>query len=131
MASTNQVSGLSSGFDWRSMVDQLIAIEHRPADLLEAQKTKYETQLSEWRSFNTELLSLKTAAESLSRPEGFNSFSSSMTSDNANIDAEDLLAVSTNSYAAKGSYTITINNITKSGYTWDSGSSETTDTISN
>jgi flagellar hook-associated protein 2 len=111
MSSTNQVSGLSSGFDWRSMVDQLIAIEHKPADSIEKQKTQYETQLSEWRSFNSDLLSLKTAAAALSKPDNFNVFSSSMTSDNANIDAEDLLSVSTNSYAAKGTYNITINNI--------------------
>ncbi len=111
MASTNQISGLSSGFDWRSMVDQLMAIEKRPVDLIEKQKTQYETQLTEWRSFNTQLLSLKTAAEALSKPVNFNTFSSSMTSDNADIDAEDLLSVSTNSHAEKGTYTITINNI--------------------
>jgi flagellar hook-associated protein 2 len=111
MASTNQVSGLSSGFDWRSMVDQLMAIEKRPVDLLEKQKTKYETQLTEWRSFNTQLLSLKTAADALSKPDKFNAFSSSMTSDNVDIDAEDLLSVSTDSSAVKGSYSIIINNI--------------------
>jgi flagellar hook-associated protein 2 len=32
--STNLVSGLASGFDWRSMIDQLIAIERRPVDLV-------------------------------------------------------------------------------------------------
>ncbi len=111
MASTNQISGLSSGFDWRTMVDQLMAIEKRPVNMLEKQKTQYETQLTEWRSFNTQLLSLKTAAAALSKPDNFNTFSSSMTSDNADIDAEDLLSVSTDSSAVKGSYTITINNI--------------------
>jgi hypothetical protein len=33
--STNLISGLSSGFDWRSMIDQLIAVEHRSVDLIE------------------------------------------------------------------------------------------------
>jgi flagellar hook-associated protein 2 len=111
MTSTNQISGLSSGFDWRSMIDELMAVESKPVELLENHKTQYENQLSEWRSFNTELLSLKTAAEALSDPDDFNVFSSSMNSNNPDIDAEDLLSVSTSSYAAKGSYTITINNI--------------------
>ena len=110
MTSTNQVSGLSSGFDWRSMIDQLIAVESKPAELLQNQKTAYESQLTEWRSFNTQLLSLKTAAKGMSDPDDFNVFSSTMTSDNSDVDAEDLLTVSTNSYASKGSYTITINN---------------------
>lgn len=111
MTSTNQVSGLSSGFDWKSMIDQLRAVEAEPINLIEKQKTKYESQLSEWRSFNTQLLSLKTAASAISDPDDFNVFSSSMTSDNVDIDAEDLLSVSANSYAARGSYTITVNNI--------------------
>ena len=111
MTSTNSVSGLSSGFDWQSMIDQLIEIDKAPVTLVENQKTKYEDQLSAWQSFNTTLLSLKTAAQNLSDPEDFNVFASSMTSDNTDVDAEDLLAVSTTSYASVGSYNITINNI--------------------
>ncbi|MBU4010061.1 MAG: hypothetical protein KJ882_04780, partial [Proteobacteria bacterium] len=55
-SSTYQISGLSSGFDWRTMVDQLIAVEHRRVDLVSAKKTNYENKLSEWQSFNTKLL---------------------------------------------------------------------------
>ena len=54
--STNLVAGLSSGFDWRSMIDELIEVEHRRVDLVEDQKTEYENKLSEWQSFNTKLL---------------------------------------------------------------------------
>ena len=61
--STNLISGLSSGFDWRSMIDQLISIERRPVTLMETRKTEYESKLSEWQSFNSTLLSLKSAAE--------------------------------------------------------------------
>ena len=111
MTSTNSVSGLSSGFDWQSMIDQLIEIEKAPVTLVENHKTKYEEQLSAWQSFNSTLLSLKTAAQALSEPEDFNVFASSMTSDNTDVDAEDLLAVSTTSYASVGSYNITINSI--------------------
>ncbi len=111
MTSTSSVSGLSSGFDWRSMIDQLREVESESIVLIENQKAEYESQLSEWRSFNTELLSLKTAASDLSDPDDFNVFSSSMTSNNSDVDAEDLLSVSTNSYASKGTYNIVVNNI--------------------
>ena len=63
--STNLISGLSSGFDWRSMIDELMKIERRPLDLVEARKREYEDKLTEWQSFNTKLLSLKTAAATL------------------------------------------------------------------
>jgi len=108
--STNLISGLSSGFDWRSMIDQLIALDSKPIQNQEAQKTKYEDQLTEWRSFNTKLLSLKSAAANLSDPDDFNVFSASMTSDSSTIDAEDLLSISTTSDASAGSYSILVKN---------------------
>jgi flagellar capping protein FliD len=69
--STNLVAGLSSGFDWRTMIDELIGIQHRRVDLVEDKKSDYEAQLSEWQSFNTKLLAVKTAAEGLKDPKDF------------------------------------------------------------
>jgi flagellar hook-associated protein 2 len=109
--STNLISGLASGFDWQSMIEQLAAVDSKPIQLKEEQKTKYEDQLTEWRSFNTMLLSLKTSALDLSDPDDFNIFSSSMTSDNSTVDAEDLLSISTTSEASAGSYSISVKNI--------------------
>lgn len=109
--STNLVAGLSSGFDWRSMIDQLIEVEHRRVDLVEDQKTEYENKLSEWQSFNTKLLSLKTAAEGLKDDEDFYVYTSNMASDNSSVYASDLISVSTSSTASKGSYTITVSSL--------------------
>lgn len=106
--STNLVSGLSSGFDWRSMIDQLIAIERRRVTLVENQKKEYEQKLSEWQSFNTKLLALKTAAESLNDPEDFFLYTSSLSSDNGDVNASGLLSVNTSSNASKGTYTINV-----------------------
>jgi flagellar hook-associated protein 2 len=77
--STNLISGLSSGFDWRSMIDQLIAVEHRRVDLVENRKSEYESKLTEWQSVNTKLLSLKTAAEGLKDAEDFHLYLPNMT----------------------------------------------------
>ncbi len=109
--STNLVSGLASGFDWRSMIDQLIAVEHRQVDLVENRKGEYEDKLSEWQSFNTKLLSLKTAAADLKDTEDFDVYTSNMISDSSSVDAEDLLLVSTSSLASKGSYSIVVSSL--------------------
>lgn len=109
--STNLISGLSSGIDWRNMIDQLMKVEHRPVDLVENQKTEYENQLSEWQSFNKQLLSLKSAVGSLKDPEDFYVYTSNMSSDSATVDASDLLSVSTTSTAAKGTYAIKVNTL--------------------
>ena len=111
--STNLVSGLVSGFDWRSMIDQLIEIEHQRVDLVEDRKSEYESKLTEWQSVNTMLLSLKTAASALSVESAFNVYTSSATS-NTSKAASDLLTVSTSSTASPGTYEIKVNNLAKS-----------------
>ncbi|MDB9822549.1 flagellar filament capping protein FliD, partial [Deltaproteobacteria bacterium] len=109
--STSMISGLASGFDWRTMIDQLIAIESKPLELIEQKKSVYEEQLSEWQSFNTKLLSLKTTSQGLSDPDDFYLYTSSMTSNDSSVDASDLLSVSTSSSASSGSYLIQINSL--------------------
>ena len=109
--STLQISGLSSGFDWRSMIDQLIAVEHRRVDIIENRKSDYEAQLKEWQSFNSKLQALNTAVEDLKDPENFNLFVTSMTSDNPSYSGGDLLSVTTDSDAARGTYLIKVTNL--------------------
>lgn len=109
--STNLISGLSSGFDWRSMIDSLMAVERRPVDLLENKKSNYEEKLSEWQSFNTQLLALKTAAQGLQTPEGFNIYTARMSSNNSTVETSDLLLVSASSSASEGSYAVQVSNI--------------------
>jgi flagellar hook-associated protein 2 len=111
--STNLVSGLSSGFDWRSMIDQLIAIDRGRVDLVEDRKSEYESQLAEWQSVNTMLLSLKTASAALSTESAFNVFSSSTTS-NTTTAVSSLLTVSTTSTASPSLYNIAVNNLAQS-----------------
>lgn len=105
------ISGLSSGFDWRSMIDQVIEIDHRKVDLVESQKSEYESKLSEWQSFNTQLLSLKTSARAIADPEDFDLFSTAMSTDSATVGADDLLSVSADENAAPGTYTVKVTNL--------------------
>ncbi len=109
--STNLISGLSSGFDWRSMIDQLIALDHRRVDLVEEKKSDYEAQLTEWQSFNTKLLSLKTACEALKDPEDFYVYTAGLTSDSSTVSASELVSATTSSTASTGSYTLKITNL--------------------
>jgi flagellar hook-associated protein 2 len=111
MAGTNLISGLSSGFDWSTMVDQLIEIERSRVTVISNKKTTYQNKLSAWQSFNTKLLSLKTAASALKDPDSFNVFKASMASSSALVKADDLLSVSASSSASIGSYSIKVNTL--------------------
>jgi len=86
-------------------------IEHKKVDLVEDQKTEYEDKLSEWQSFNTKLLFLKTVAADLSNTEDFDIYTSDMTSNSSTVEGSDLLSVFATSSASKGSYTITVSSL--------------------
>jgi len=104
--STNLISGLSSGFDWRSMIDQLMAIEHRRVDIVEDRKSDYQAKLSAFQSVNTMLLSLKTQSVTLAKSDSFNVYTSSLTTNSANYAASDFMSITTSADAAPGSHTI-------------------------
>ncbi len=112
--STLQISGLSSGFDWRNMIDQLIAVEHRRVDIIDNKKSGYEDQLAEWQSFNTKLQALNSAVADIKDPDSFNLFATGMSSNNINYLGSDLMSVSTDTDAARGSYSVRIMNLATS-----------------
>jgi len=66
MASTSlQVAGLASNFDWKSFVDQIIALERAPANRLEDEKVANNTKVTLLSSLGTKLTALKDASAAL------------------------------------------------------------------
>lgn len=111
--STNLISGLASGFDWRTMIDKLMAIDQKKVDLLTTKQDDYKSKLTEWQGVNTKLLALKTAAGALGAEDAFKVFTASTTS-NTTTAVSSLLTTTTSSTAAPGTYNIKINNIAQS-----------------
>jgi len=81
--------------------------------LLETNKTALSNKKSTWNELNTNLLSLKAAAGSLSSLTDFNLFTPSATIAGTSSKVEDLLSFAVGSNASEGSYDITINNLAK------------------
>lgn len=73
--STISFGGLVSGLDTDTILTQLIALERRPIDLLDAKQTTYENLLSSFQELNSKLLSLQTQAETLNEEETFQAVS--------------------------------------------------------
>ncbi|MBM4780198.1 MAG: flagellar filament capping protein FliD [Archangiaceae bacterium] len=61
-----RTSGIASGIDTTSMIDQLVAIESRTIDMAKSQQTAYQTQLSAVGEIMAKLTALKSAASGLS-----------------------------------------------------------------
>ena len=111
--STNLISGLTTGFDWSGMIEQLIALEHERVDLVSAKKTEYENKLTEWQSVNTKLLAVKTAAAALSDSTAFDVFRTTLSSDTSTA-AADLLSISADDTASSGTYSLKVTQLAQS-----------------
>jgi len=68
-----QLSGLASGFDWRSMVDQLVDVERLPQRRLLVEQNKLEQKNNAYSTLVTNLKVLKNRVDNLSDPAFFNS----------------------------------------------------------
>jgi flagellar hook-associated protein 2 len=66
-----QLSGLASGFDWKSFVDTIMDLERAPAARLETEKSKNLTRVSSLSTLETRLGDLRSAVAALNAPEAF------------------------------------------------------------
>ena len=66
-----QLSGLASGFDWQSMVDQLTELERAPQRRMRSDQAEISQKQSTLNSLTSELNSLKTKLEALSTGDIF------------------------------------------------------------
>lgn len=65
MSSLGGVSGLSSGLNWREVIDSLLALERKPVTLIELKRQRLEAQISALTEINARLLELKSKAFTL------------------------------------------------------------------
>ena len=97
-----QLSGLASGFDWQSVVDQLTELERAPQQRMRADQSTISQKQSVLNSLTSELESLKTNAEALSTGDLFDQRSVS--------NSDETVATATAAAGAlQGSYQVTIN----------------------
>lgn len=107
MAATSVISGLSSGLDWRKIVDQMRQLEHKRIDRVETRKKGYGEKLNAWQGINSKLLALKKAATTLNQTSHFNLYWTSLSS-SATTKAEDVLSVAASTEASPGTYQIVV-----------------------
>lgn len=100
-----QLSGLASGLDWKTLVDQLMEIERTPITRIEREQNTNTQQANALRDLNTRLTTLKNAATALQDLTLFSGrkVSSSATGSTWNLSAS--------SGAAAGSYTISVSQL--------------------
>ncbi len=101
-------SGLISGLDVNSLVSQIIEIERRPINLLTLRQNDYELRINSVLTLSEKLSSYKSAIEALNTGENFNTREASVTKTSEGIE---LLTATASQEAAKGGYTVKVNQL--------------------
>jgi flagellar hook-associated protein 2 len=110
-AGTSYITGLASGIDWTSMVDELIAVDQQSVTNVQNLQSADQSKLQAWQSFNTQLLALKTAVDAMEDPSDFSTFTTNMSTISGTSNASDLLSASTGATASPGNYTVQVDNL--------------------
>ena len=87
MVNSNGISfsGLASGLDTRSIINQLVALERIPIQLIEAKRSSAQERLGKIGVLEGLVRSLKTAAESLSTGSDFFAYTVSNTDESTRL----------------------------------------------
>jgi flagellar hook-associated protein 2 len=72
-SSSLAISGLASGFDWQSLVSQLVQVERAPETQLQSQQSILQQQNNALGSIKTELSVLQNDVTALNAPGFFDS----------------------------------------------------------
>lgn len=108
------VSGLGSGFDWQTMIDQLKQAEvTAKINPLTSQKTKLQSKVTAWKSLADKLSALKTAVDGMTETTDFDLFKTTLTSSNPSVSAGSLLSATAGSGAGRGRFEVQVNQIAK------------------
>jgi len=97
-----QLSGLASGFDWKSVVEQLIAIERVPQQNLRTEKAVNTNKLSALTTLRTKLTAFQDASKALSSSSLFGQRTATLGDVDSNWSA------TASSGAATGQYTFNV-----------------------
>lgn len=107
------LSGVGSGFDWQSMLDQLRRVEQSQfIKPLEQQKKKQEDVLAAWNTVATKLSDLLSSVRDIKDSSGFDVFTASLKS-SGDVNPEKLFSVTVGSGSAKGRYDIQVTQLAK------------------
>lgn len=101
-----QISGLASGLDTESIIQQLMALERQPVTLLETRKADLDVKYSAWGDVRTRLTSLQSPLTNLK-------LSSTFTAKKATSSDESVLTASAGTAAAAATYTVEVNSLAK------------------
>ncbi len=114
--------GIGSGLDINSIVDQLMAVESRPLNVLASKEAKQQSQLSAFGSLKGALSSFQTNAHTLSNSTNFSAVKASFSDDS-------IASVSATSAAVAGSFSVEVQDLAQAQKVKSGNFASSTDTV--
>ena len=107
--SLSQISGLSSGIDFKSLVDQIITLDRRPAVKWQATLDANAKRREAYEQYRTALNALKTASDSLKTGSAFDAFST--TSNGTDASGRNVLSAAALAGSVPGQYKVEVTSL--------------------
>ena len=105
----SSIPGVSSGVDWKSLVDQIITLDRRPAAKMESTIDTNKKRKDAFEQFRTAMNALKSAADALKDGTALDSFSASTVG--ADALGRNVVSAVANNFAAPGTYSVQVTSL--------------------
>ncbi len=102
MEAIASVQGLATGIDFRDLVDQIVAAESRPVQVMESRKLTLDAREAAWTDFQRRIRTLDDRADALGRGTVFDAFRTSVAG------GSEALSASARSGASPGTYNVDV-----------------------
>lgn len=106
-------SGIASGIDFQSLIDQIIAVDRKPADDAQTQINLLTTRKTAWSNYKTMMNSVQTAAKALQTGTAFSTLNATVVG--TTIAGRPILTATAGSAAQPGTYSIEVTTLATAG----------------
>jgi flagellar hook-associated protein 2 len=126
----NSIFGINSNLDTGGIIDNLVALQRAPINIVEAKRSLEEAKLLTFQDLKGRLQTFKGIATTLNSEAKFLSTQGDFANNNS-LDTNSVVSLSTSSQATSGTFSFTVNNLARESKLISDGFSATSATIPN
>ena len=122
------IFGINSNLDTGGIIDNLVALQRTPIDIIEAKRSIEEAKLLSFQDLKSRLQTFKGIVTSINTDVEFLSTQGNFSNNNGN-DTNSVISLTTNSQATSGSFSLTVSNLANESKLVSDGFASTSATI--
>lgn len=124
------IFGINSNLDTGGIIDNLISLQRSPITIVEAKRTLEDAKLLSFQDLRDRLQTFKGVVNTLNTEARFLSTKGDFSNSNA-TDTNSVISLTTNSQAASGTFSLTVNNLARETKLVSGGFDSVTSSITN